>query len=138
MSFFMLTLLVANAMNLKAAATLDSLAGSNAPFLNRAVDDTIKEHLDIPKRTYSSGGGGTENMEYLMNRCRGDSSSHCRSEQEQVAMEHAIGILRAAGMHVDSGEQIAARIHCGCVHCIREWKSHGVYEPRLLSCLPVC
>ena len=53
----------------------------------------------------SSSGGGTENMEYLMNRYRGDTGSQSGSKQEQVVMEHAIGILRAAGMHVHTGAQ---------------------------------
>lgn len=56
-------------------------------------------------RRRSSSGGGTENMEYLMNRYRGDTGSQSGSKQEQVVMEHAIGILRAAGMHVRTGAQ---------------------------------
>lgn len=51
-------------------------------------------------------------MEYLMNRYREDTGSHRSSKQEQVVMKHAIGILRAAGMHADTGERFRACMYC--------------------------
>lgn len=65
--------------------------------------ESAQAHSDAAPRRCSSNGGETENMEYLMNRYRGDTGSQRSSKQEQVVMEHAIGILRAAGMHINMG-----------------------------------
>lgn len=72
----------------------------------RKVEDVITEDLSgIPSRRCSSNGGNTENMESLMNRYRGDTASQRSSKNEQEVMEHAIGILRAAGVNVGEGEK---------------------------------
>jgi hypothetical protein len=83
------------------------LAVNKAPFLDKGMGESTQEHSDLPPRRLSSSGGGTENMDYLMNRYRVDTGSHSSANQEQVVMEHAMGILRAAGMHVDTGRQVA-------------------------------
>lgn len=80
------------------------------PFSVQAGNKTGTLESAAERQRDGSNRSGVENIEALMNRYREDDNGHqygTRTGQEVV--EHAIGLLRAAGMQVDDGTRLGSQ-----------------------------